>query len=85
MYPNEKNMITVPITERMKIVMSIQVCLISWMNIDYGKWLKETDFLQIQSINIMYRNEENVIVVPIRKRIEIITSIYVWLISTDEH
>ena len=34
MYPNKENMIVVPITKRMEIVMSIQVCLISRMNFD---------------------------------------------------
>ena len=35
MYPNEENTIVVPITKRKKIVMSIQVCLISWVNINF--------------------------------------------------
>ena len=35
MYPNEENMIVVVITKRMEIVIGIQVCLNSWMNIDY--------------------------------------------------
>ena len=52
------------------------------MDFDY----KENDekkklFLQIQSINIMYHNVENMIVVPIMKRVEVITSIQVCLIS----
>ena len=34
-YRNVENMIVMPITKRMEIVMSIQVCLISWMNFDY--------------------------------------------------
>ena len=34
-YPNVENMIVMPITKRMEIIMSIQVCLISWMNFDY--------------------------------------------------
>ena len=34
-YPNEENMIVVPITKRMEIIMSVQVSLISWMNFDY--------------------------------------------------
>ena len=38
-------------------------------------------FLAIQGINIMNPNEENMIVVPITKRMEIITSIQVCLIS----
>ena len=33
-YLNVENMIVVPITKRMKIVMSIQVCIISQMNVD---------------------------------------------------
>ena len=35
MYPNMENMIAVSITERMEIIMGIQVCLISHMNFDY--------------------------------------------------
>ena len=38
-------------------------------------------FLQIQSNNIMYPKAENMIIVPIRKRREIIMSIQVYLIS----
>ena len=34
-------------------------------------------FLQIQSINIVYLNEENMIAVPITKRMEIIMSVQV--------
>ena len=34
-YPNEGNMITVPLTKRMDIIISIQVCIISWVNINY--------------------------------------------------
>ena len=46
-----------------------------------GKWWKEKLFLQIQSIKIVYLKEENMIVVPITKRMEIIMSIQVCLIS----
>ena len=35
MYPNEESMTVVPITKRMEIIVSIQVCLISWMNLDF--------------------------------------------------
>ena len=35
MYPNEENMIVMPIAKRMEIVMSIQVCLLPRMNFDY--------------------------------------------------
>ena len=34
-YPNAENMIVVPITRRMETIMSIQVCLLSPMNLDY--------------------------------------------------
>ena len=45
-------------------------------------WLrwKEKLFLQIGSINIVHPNEENMIVSPIIKRMEIITGIQVYLI-----
>ena len=35
MYPNMENMIVRPITKRTEIVMSVQVCPISLINIDY--------------------------------------------------
>ena len=47
----------------------------------WGKWWKEKLFLQIKSINIMYHNMENMIVMPITKRMEIITSIRVFPFS----
>ena len=41
MYPNEENMIVMPITKRTKMVMSIQVCVISWKNIDYEEMVEK--------------------------------------------
>ena len=35
MYPNEENIIVMPITKRMDIVISIQVCFISRRSFDY--------------------------------------------------
>ena len=35
MYPNVENMIVVPIMKIMEIIMTIQVCLISRININY--------------------------------------------------
>ena len=60
--------------------MGIQVCPISRMNFDNKENGGKKHFLHIQSINIMYPNEENMIVVPITKKIEIIMSIQVCLI-----
>ena len=45
-----------------------------------GKWWKEKLFFQIQGINIVYPNEENKILVPITKKMEIITSIQICLL-----
>ena len=45
------------------------------------KMVERKLFLQIRSINIMYPNVENNIVVPITKRMEIIMSIQVYLLS----
>ena len=83
MYPDVENMIVVPIMKTLEIIMSIQVCLTSWMNINYKENSgKKRLFLQIQSINIMYPNMVNMIVVPNnKKKVEIITSIQVCLIS----
>ena len=47
----------------------------------YGKGWKGMLFLPNQSINIMYPNVNNMIVVPITKQLEIIMSIQVCLIS----
>ena len=55
---------------------------ISWTNIDYkenGK--KKSFFLENPIINIVYTNEEIMIVVPIIKGMEIIMSIQLHLIS----
>ena len=35
--PNMENMIVVPITKRIEIIMIIHVRLISWMNTNYGE------------------------------------------------
>ena len=59
--------------KKMTVIMSIQVCVISWMNLDY----KENG----ANPNIMYTNEGNKIVVPITKGIEIIKSFQVYPIS----
>ena len=80
MYPNVENMILVLITKRIEISTSIQVCLISQMNINYREMVEGKLFLLIQSVKIVYPNRENVIIVPITKRIEIIASIKVCLI-----
>ena len=62
--------------------MSIQVCLISWMNFNYKEnWGKKKLFLKIQGVNIMYPNGENTIVVPKAMKMDIITSIDVCPIS----
>ena len=45
MYPKEENMIVVPITKRMEIITSIQVYLISWININYNKMVERKVFL----------------------------------------
>ena len=62
-------MTTVPITIRMEVIVTIQVCLISQITFDYKKnGGKKKNFLEIQSINIVYHNMENMIIVPITIR-----------------
>ena len=46
-----------------------------------SKMVERKLFLQIQSINIMYPKVENVIVMPLTKRMKIMLSIQVYLIS----
>ena len=45
MYPNEENMIVVPITKRMEIIASIQAFLIFWMNINYKEIMDRKAYL----------------------------------------
>ena len=80
MYPDEEYMIIAAITKRIEIIMSTQVCLIPRMNFNYMENGGKKLFLQIQSINIVYPNVENMIVVPITKRTEIIVGTQVCLI-----
>ena len=81
-HPNVKDKIVVPITKEMEIIMSIQIFLISHMNSDYRENSgKKKLFSQIQNVNIVYPNVENMIELPIRKRMGIIMSIKVCLIS----
>ena len=81
MYPNVENMIVMPTIERTEITISIQVCLISRMNFDYTKKGGQKVFLANPKINIVYPNVENMIVMPITKRMEIVMSVQVCLIS----
>ena len=73
MCPNMENMVGVPITKRMEIIVSTQVCLISWRNFDYKENSgKKKPFFQNQSINIIDPNVENMIIEPITKKMAII-------------
>ena len=45
MYPKGENMIVMPITKSMEIIMSTKVCLISWINFDYRGNVENTAFL----------------------------------------
>ena len=76
-----ENMIVLPITKKIEITMSIQVCLISWMNFDHMESGGKKAFLANPSLNFVYPNMENMIVVPITKIMEIVMSIHVHLIS----
>ena len=71
MYPNAVNLIVVPMTKRIEIIMCIHICLILRMNFDYRKMVERKLFLQIWTINIIYPNVENKMVL-ITKRMEII-------------
>ena len=78
---NMENMIVMPITKLMEIITSIQACLLSRMNFDNMKNGGNKAFLANPIINIMYRNMENMIVMPITKLMETITSIQACLLS----
>ena len=45
MYSNVENVIVMPVTKRMEIILSIQVCLISRKNFDYKKNGRKKAFL----------------------------------------
>ena len=63
-----ENRIAKPITKRMEIIIGIKVCLIWRMNIDFKEnGGRESFFLPNQSINIVYPNEGNKIIVPNHK------------------
>ena len=69
MYPNEENIIIVPIAKRLDIITSIEVCLISQANINYKKnGGKESFSWKIQIIYIVYPNKVNMIVMPNNKK-----------------
>ena len=82
MYPNAVNMIVVPNNKKngdCYYYPSLSYFVDGlWL---WGKLKKEKIFLQIQSINIMYPNMENMIVVPTTKLMEIIMGVQVCLIS----
>ena len=67
LYPNVENMIVVPITKRMDVVMSTQVCLISWINFDY-KENERKAFLANPKHQSRDPNVENMIVMPITEK-----------------
>ena len=67
-YPNKENMIIVPITKKLEIIINIHVCLISLMNFNNKENRKEKLFLPNQSINIVYPKEVNMIVMPNTKK-----------------
>ena len=80
-YPNVENVIVLPIMKKIgddnehpNLTHFTDECYLQ------VKWWKEKLFLQIQSINIVYPKVENMIVVPITNKMEIIMSIKVSLI-----
>ena len=76
-----ENMISMPITTRMEIIIGIQVCFNSRMNFDYKENGGKKAFLTNRSINNVYPNVESFITVPITKKMEIIMCIHVCPIS----
>ena len=50
--------------------MGIQVCLISWMNIDYKENGAKKSFSCQIEVNIVYPNKVNMIVMPLTKKME---------------
>ena len=81
MHPNEENIIVAPITKGVEIITSVLLCLISSMNIYY----KENGGKKAFFANLKYQDRASQYgehdLALITKRMEIITSIQVGLIS----
>ena len=81
-YRNMENMTVMSITKRVEIIMSIQVYLIPQINLDYKENGGKKSFsCKSKAPNIVQPNVEDIIVALIIKRMEIIMSIQVCLIS----
>ena len=82
MYPIKEDMIVVPITKRMEIILNIQVCLISQMNINYKENGEKKSFSwKPKALISCILGIQDMIMVPITKRMEFILGIQVYLIS----
>ena len=68
MYPNEENMIVMPITKIIEIITRIQVWLISRANLFTRKMVERKAFLANPKHQYLYRNEEEMIAVHITKK-----------------
>ena len=75
------NMIVMPITKGMKIVMGIQVCLISWMNFDYKQNGGKKALFANPKLQYRVSQHGEHYCHPNNKKIDIIRSIQVSLIS----
>ena len=64
--------------KRKEIVMWIHACRNWHMNFDSRKWLKAKLFFWIESINVIYPNEENEFMVPNHEKKEIITWTHIY-------
>ena len=80
MYPNDQNMIVVPITKRIEIIMSIQVCLISKMNFGYKEYGGKKAFLVNRKHQHRLSQQGEHDCSAYNKKMEIIISIQVCLI-----
>ena len=61
-------MTKVPITKKMEIIMTNQVCLISQMNINYKENSGKKSFSCQTKASILYPNVGNIIIVPNRTK-----------------
>ena len=81
-FSNMEILIVVPITKRMEIIMSIQVCPISWININYKENGGRKSIPYQTKVSILYiLMWRTWLQCPITKRVEIIMRIQVWLTS----
>ena len=75
------DLIVAPVPKRMEIIMSIRVCLISWVDINYQEYGEKKSFLYNSKASMLHSKWVERDCSAHKKRIKIFMSIQVCLIS----